>query len=74
MSFRRSVFVLSMLVGTVLWNHRLWGQAVSGRILGTVTDPSGAALPNAKVRATNDATNVQTSALTVRRGTIPSCS
>jgi hypothetical protein len=32
--------------------------------LGTVTDPSGAALPNAKVRATNDATNVQTSALT----------
>ena len=37
----------------------LFGQAgASGTILGTITDSSGAVLPNAKVTITNTATNV----------------
>src|SRR6266852_278330 len=31
----------------------VWGQAVYGSILGTVTDPQGAAVVNAKVTVTN---------------------
>src|SRR4030081_1962024 len=31
----------------------VWGQAVYGSILGTVTDPQGAAVANAKVTVTN---------------------
>src|SRR6267143_2757239 len=31
----------------------VWGQAVYGSIIGTVTDPQGAAVANAKVTVTN---------------------
>src|SRR6185503_19699500 len=34
-------------------------QSVSGTLVGTVVDPSGAAVPNADVVATNVATNVK---------------
>lgn len=34
-----------------------WGQAFTGTITGTVTDPNGATIPNANVRARNQATN-----------------
>ena len=33
------------------------GQTIYGRISGTVTDPNGAVLPNARVTVTNEATN-----------------
>ena len=36
-----------------LWTPPASGQAVYGSIIGTVTDPSGAAVPNAKVRVTS---------------------
>jgi hypothetical protein len=39
-----------------------FAQAISGDLTGTVSDPSGAAIPSANVVATNDATGVKTSA------------
>src|SRR5271155_2247408 len=38
----------------------LHAQTITGNINGTVTDPSGAVIPGAKVTATNTETNVQT--------------
>src|SRR5438132_12319370 len=45
-----------------LWTPPASGQAVFGSIFGTVTDPSGAAVPNAKVTVTSIAkgTSVET--------------
>jgi hypothetical protein len=39
------------------FSHALLGQAVNGTLLGTVTDATGAAVPNAKVTATDVATD-----------------
>ena len=36
-----------------LWTPPASGQAIYGSVIGTVTDPSGAAVPNAKVRVTS---------------------
>src|SRR5438128_12142704 len=36
-----------------LWTPPASGQAVYGSIFGTVTDPSGAAVPNAKITVTS---------------------
>ena len=35
-----------------------WGQSATGQIIGNVTDPSGAAIPGARVTATNVGTNI----------------
>ncbi len=43
--------VLALLCG--FWTPKAYGQAVYGSILGTITDPSGAAVPNAKVTVTD---------------------
>jgi len=44
------------------------GQGVSGRILGTVVDPSGAAVNNVAISITNQATGVVTKTITDRNG------
>src|SRR5690348_6677980 len=46
----------------------LQGQAVNGTILGTVTDPSGAAVVGATVEVTNTATQVKRSVVTNTQG------
>ena len=58
MPSRRSLWVaLSFLVASVAF-----GQRDLGTITGTVTDPQGAAVPNAKITITEDATGVASSA------------
>ena len=60
------VALLSLLCG--LWVPSVFGQAVYGSILGTVTDPSGAAVNGAKVSATSQSKNVTTEANTNESG------
>src|SRR5450432_3149328 len=46
-----------------------WGQAsYTAQVRGTVTDQSGAVVPNAKVTLTNDGTNISNSATTDGHG------
>ena len=53
---------LAVLAGVVL------AQVQNGQITGTVLDPSGAAIPNAKVTLVNTATNFSTNATTNQTG------
>ena len=56
MKLRASVILTTLAVFTLatsLWTPPASGQAVFGSIFGTVTDPSGAAVPNAKVTVTS---------------------
>ena len=53
-----SVALLSLLC--ILWVPGALGQAVYGSILGTVIDPSGAAVSGAKITVTSQAKNVST--------------
>lgn len=50
--------ILTLAVGGLLFSSVLFGQAGTGTISGTVTDPAGAAVPNVPVEATNSDTNV----------------
>jgi Carboxypeptidase regulatory-like domain/TonB dependent receptor len=63
---RAVVVVLAILVMAVGVSHRAFGQAVYGSIFGTVTDSSGAVVPNAQITITDVAkgttTTVQTDA------------
>src|SRR5260370_7376895 len=61
-----SVVVFSLLCS--LWVPSALGQAVYGSILGTVTDPSGAAVNGAKVTVTSQAKNVSTETTTNESG------
>jgi trimeric autotransporter adhesin len=45
-----------------------YAQVTSGTILGTVTDPSGGAVANAKIIITNTGTNIRTETLTSAEG------
>src|SRR5437867_3642770 len=56
MKARTSLVLTTLPVFTLvisLWTPPASGQAIYGSIIGTVTDPSGAAVPNAKVRVTS---------------------
>jgi hypothetical protein len=44
---------MKLLIGISVFAIAAFGQDVSGTISGTVTDPSGAAVANAKVTVTN---------------------
>jgi len=47
---------------------KLEGQAVSGDLVGNVTDTTGATVPDATITVTNIATEVQTSVRSDRKG------
>ena len=51
-----------------LWVPTALGQAVYGSILGTVTDPSGAAVNGAKITVTSQTKNVSSEATTNESG------
>src|SRR6266567_4449682 len=56
MSRRQNLAVLSALVCCALAGSALYAQTSFGRISGSVTDPSGAAVPGAVVKITNTET------------------
>lgn len=53
-----------ILAGLVFTGALLCGQGIDSTLVGTVTDPSGAAVPGSQVVATNRETGVQASATT----------
>src|SRR5215471_2403982 len=46
----------------------LWAQAISGDIVGTITDATHAAVPNVSITATNTRTSFATSSTTNAKG------
>ena len=54
--------VLTILLGSILW------ASDGGSLLGTITDPSGKAVPDARVTATETATAVKQTVTTDARG------
>src|SRR5690348_9040484 len=64
---RSAVFVA--LLATLLFSVPAIAQVDAGAVRGTVTDPSGAVVANAKVTLTNEATGLSTTAVTAGDGT-----
>ena len=64
---RKFLFV-SFIAVLCLFIQTASAQTITASITGTVTDPSGSVVPNAKVTATNTATNVTFDALTNQAG------
>ena len=64
-------FVLSVVL--LLWAHPMLAQLGTGTLNGTVTDPSGAAIPNAALTLTDEGTNAQRKIVADKKGffTIP---
>ena len=58
----RLLFAVLALACTLTFPQYCWSQAVWGTINGYVTDPSGAAVPNAAITVTNTKTGVATKA------------
>ena len=54
-----------MILTCALWSH---AQVETGRFVGQITDPQGALVPNAVVKATNTATNIVQTATTNASG------
>jgi hypothetical protein len=57
-TFRTLVLVITLLSLVTFGVNRSFGQAISGNMVGTVVDSSGAAVANAEVTATNVATGL----------------
>jgi Carboxypeptidase regulatory-like domain/TonB-dependent Receptor Plug Domain len=65
--FLRGAIVLALLL-TLSLGARLQAQVVGGTVLGTVTDPSGAVIPEAQVSIKNESTGVVTAVTTNKDG------
>lgn len=64
---RRSILAIAATAFFLCFGTAVWGQATTS-LRGTVTDSSGAAVPNAKVTLTNVATNVPRETVTTSAG------
>jgi hypothetical protein len=60
---------LALLVGLVLSTLPIGAQEPTGRIIGTVTDPSGSVIPKAKITITNVATGAKSETTSAEDGT-----
>ncbi len=63
---KRSVSILALLLLASVW---LFGQGTTSRVVGTVTDPTGAIIPGAQVALTNEANGVSFATTTTQAGT-----
>src|SRR5438876_1130803 len=62
-TFGRSIFAILLI------SFSAWAQTATGRIVGTVSDPSGAVIPGVTITATNVDTTVTYESLTNEQGT-----
>ncbi len=67
MNCKRMIRCLSAVCAVFFCAAIVWGQATTS-LRGTVTDPSGAAIPNATVQLTNAGTNIARSTTTDAQG------
>lgn len=69
-NLRRTTFAVPLAIAVCLslLVTAGWAQRSTGTIRGTVTDPTGAVLPNAKVTLTNTETNVRSTLVTDNSG------
>lgn len=67
-NFHSFVLVLLFAFGLLTSAQLIWGQAATGAINGSVTDPSGAEIPGAKVALQNVSTGMRRVAVTDSRG------
>ncbi|MCU1258580.1 MAG: Cna domain protein [Bryobacterales bacterium] len=65
--FMRAQFAV-ITIALVALTANLFGQAMDSTLVGTVTDPSGSAVPGARVTATNKDTNVKAQTTTNTAG------
>ena len=61
---KSKVFILLVLLALTGFPLHVFSQTIDGNIVGTVTDPSGATVPNATVEITNTATGIKTTTKT----------
>lgn len=66
--FAVSRFVLPMLLVALLGTFTTWSQVTTGSVTGTVSDPAGAVVADAKVHVTNQSTGVATDLITNQAG------
>jgi Carboxypeptidase regulatory-like domain/TonB dependent receptor len=64
----KSPKILALLFSILMFTLPSYSQQVVGAITGTVTDPTGAAVPDATVKALNVATNLEITAMTKSNG------
>jgi hypothetical protein len=67
MGWNRIYRCTAVLCAVFFWAAIVWGQATTS-LHGTVTDPSDAAIPNAKVTLTNSGTNIARTTTTDSQG------
>ena len=63
MRLRTFVFLVAAFL-VLASGGAVWSQSVQGVITGTITDPTGAVVPNATVTITNVGTNISRSTTT----------
>src|ERR1700676_383076 len=69
MHMRRSTSIMRRALTGLILSAWAWAQAPTGTIAGLVTDPTGAAIAQARVAITNTATGLNRTATTSAEGT-----